>query len=177
MGGVFWPLLKISLDDSSWLFPTFCCCCPYWDNYNKINLPFSLSSKTVDRMHFHYLLCTNIKWVMRGIKVSQFVHENYTKVKLIKITVKKRKKKNYMMVHTLDGITTEMYMQIRNNICNSIWLRHFVTSRAATNGIFTPKRPVFLHACAICKLPYNISTMGLKVFRIECKQAFIWPDI
>ena len=59
----------------------------------------------------------------------------------------------------LDG-NLEIGAQVRSNLCDLIFLTHLIRSRADTNRIFSPKRPIFLNACATCsELPTNISTM------------------
>ena len=46
------------------------------------------------------------------------------------------------------------------NLCYLICLRHFISSRVVTTRYFSPKRPIFLYACAAgYELPSNISIM------------------
>ena len=53
---------------------------------------------------------------------------------------------------------------VRSNLCYLICLRHLLRSRAVMNRIFSPKRPMFVHACATSsELPSNISTVGSMV--------------
>ena len=64
------------------------------------------------------------------------------------------------MVFMLD-VNSKIGAHIWSNLCYSIFVRHLITSNAVTNRIFSPKRPIFLHACAACsELPSNISTMN-----------------
>ena len=63
------------------------------------------------------------------------------------------------MVLILDSIS-EIGAHAMSNVCYFICLRHLITSRAVTNRIFSPKRPIFLRGCATCsELPSNISSM------------------
>ena len=58
------------------------------------------------------------------------------------------------MVLILDG-NTKMGVSARSNLCYLICVRHLNRSREN----FSPKRPVFLHACGTySELPSNIST-------------------
>ena len=64
------------------------------------------------------------------------------------------------MVLILDGNSGA---QVKSNLCYLTCLRRFIRSRAVTNRIifFSPKIPIFLHACASCyDLPSNINTMN-----------------
>ena len=54
---------------------------------------------------------------------------------------------------------SEMGVQVQSKISNLIFLRHFLRSTEVKIG-FSPKRPIFLHACGSCsELPPDISTM------------------
>ena len=54
--------------------------------------------------------------------------------------------------------------QVRSNPFYLICLRHLIRSRAVTNRISSPKRPIFLHTCATCsESPSNKGTMVLSV--------------
>ena len=55
---------------------------------------------------------------------------------------------------------SEMGAHMRSNLCNLIYLRHFIRSREDTNrDFFSPKRPFSLQSCATySELPSNIST-------------------
>ena len=64
--------------------------------------------------------------------------------------IRQFKKDHEPMVLILDGIS-EMGAHVRSNLCYFICLRHEIRSRAVTNlSYFSPKRPIFLHACATC---------------------------
>ena len=65
-----------------------------------------------------------------------------------------------MVLIFIDG-KSEIGVQLRRNICYLVSLRHLIRSRAVTNLIlFSPLRPIFLHACATCsELPSDIGTM------------------
>ena len=53
----------------------------------------------------------------------------------------------------------EIGAHIRINLC-LICFRHLIRSRAVQDGIFSPKRPIFLHACAASsEFPSNVSTV------------------
>ena len=63
------------------------------------------------------------------------------------------------LVPILNG-SSEIGAHVRSNLCDLICLRHLIKTRAVTNRIFSPKRFISLHACAICfELPSHISTM------------------
>ena len=63
-----------------------------------------------------------------------------------------------LMVPLLDG-NLEIGAYIRNNLSYLICSMHLIRSRVVTNLIFfSPKRPVFLHACALnSELPSDIN--------------------
>ena len=60
-----------------------------------------------------------------------------------------------LIVLRLDGA------HVRSNLSYLICFRHLIRSKAVTNMIFfSPKRPIFFHACATCfELPSHIRTM------------------
>ena len=59
-----------------------------------------------------------------------------------------RRKGQCMMVSILDG-NSRIGAHVRSNLCYLICLRYLIRSRAVTNRIFfSPKRSIFLHACA-----------------------------
>ena len=68
------------------------------------------------------------------------------------------------MVLILDG-NSEIGAH-KANFLHFICIRHLIRSRAVANrNFFSPKRPIFLHACAICSmLPSNISTVLFWLF-------------
>ena len=60
----------------------------------------------------------------------------------------------------LDG-NSEIGAHVRSNLCYLTCFRHLISSRAVTNRFFSPKRPLYLYACAKrSELPSNISTIG-----------------
>ena len=66
----------------------------------------------------------------------------------------------FTMVLILDG-NSEIVAHVRSKHCYLICLRHLIRSRTVTNRIvFSPKRRIFLHACATCsELPSTLSPM------------------
>ena len=63
------------------------------------------------------------------------------------------------MVLILDG-NSEIGAHVWSNACSLIRLRHLNRSRAITNRFLSPKRQIFLHACASCsEVSSNTSTV------------------
>ena len=61
------------------------------------------------------------------------------------------------MVHIIDGKCA-----CNARYCHFICLRHSIRLRAVTNRFFSPKRPIYLHACeTYSKLPSNIYTRSV----------------
>ena len=69
-----------------------------------------------------------------------------------------------IFAYILDGDSV-IVAHVRSNLCNLICLRHLIISISVNNQIFfSPKRPIFRHACATCsKLQSNIDTMEEEV--------------
>ena len=58
-------------------------------------------------------------------------------------------------------LTQKQVRTYRRNLCYLISLKHLMRSRTVTNRIYSPKRPLFLLACAkFSELPSNISTLS-----------------
>ena len=53
----------------------------------------------------------------------------------------------YIMVLILDG-NSEMYADVRRNLCYLISLRHLIRRiRSCKSDFFSPKSPIFFHVC------------------------------
>ena len=79
------------------------------------------------------------------------------------------------MVLKLDGKSEIGAHHVRSNLCYLICLRHLIRSRAVTD-LFSPKRSIFLHACATrSELPSNISS--LKVVKLLFRSiSSVWSS-